>query len=297
MNRQRQVFASLLLVIFFTVAAWATPRADHVFIISFDGGKPAVMQQSQMPTLMTMLKEGSGTWSAQTTFPSVTLIAHTSMLTGVGPAKHKVTWNSAAPEKGLVPVPTVFALAKKQGFCTAMFVGKEKFEHLNLPGSLDTYSAPGYEAKLVAKEAGQYIVDKKPNLCFIHFADSDGAGHKHGWGSPEQMASFADEDAALLTVQDAIRRAGIVDDSVLIMTADHGGHNRTHGSNSPEDMTVPWIIWGKGVKAGSTITAPVTTYDTSATALWLLDVPIPSDWDGKPVTTAFAENPQAKGQK
>jgi arylsulfatase A-like enzyme len=78
------------------------------------------------------------------------------------------------------------------------------------------------------------------------------------------------------------------------LTADHGGHDRTHGSKSPEDMTIPWIVSGKGVKAGFVITAPVTTYDTSATALWLLDVPIPGDWDGKPVTTAFAEDNPGK---
>jgi predicted AlkP superfamily pyrophosphatase or phosphodiesterase len=294
MHRIKRLSICILLLVCWSSVALAAPRAEHVFIVSFDGGKPAVMQQSEMPTLKAMVKEGACTWNAQTTFPSVTLIAHTSMLTGVGPDKHKVNWNSADPKRGLVPVRTVFAIAKKSGFTTAMFVGKEKFEHLNLPGSLDLYSSPGYEAKRVAQDAAAFILEKKPNLCFIHFADSDGAGHKHGWGSPEQMASFADEDAALAVVKDAITKAGIADNSVIILTADHGGHAKTHGSKLPEDMTIPWIVWGKGVKAGSTVTAPVTTYDTSATALWLLDVPVPSDWDGKPVTTAFGENAMAK---
>jgi predicted AlkP superfamily pyrophosphatase or phosphodiesterase len=57
----------------------------------------------------------------------------------------------------------------------------------------------------VATAAAKYIVEKKPNLCFIHFADSDGAGHKYGWGTPEQIQSFADEDAALKIVQDAVK--------------------------------------------------------------------------------------------
>lgn len=288
------VLACLLLVVFYATLASAAPRAGHVFIISFDGGKPAVIQQSQMPVLTAMLKAGAGTWNAQTIMPSVTLISHTSMLTGLTPAKHKVNWNSWSPDKGIITVPTVFAVAKKQGFSTAMFVGKEKFEHLNIPDSLDLFSSPGYDAKLVAKSAGDYIAEKKPNLCFIHFADSDGAGHKHGWGSPEQMASFADEDEALATVQDAVKKAGILEDSVFILTADHAGHGRTHGSNSPEDMTIPWIVSGKGVKAGFKISTPVTTYDTSATALWLLDVPIPGDWDGKPVTSAFTESATAQ---
>jgi arylsulfatase A-like enzyme len=76
---------------------------------------------------------------------------------------------------------------------------------------------------------------------------------------------------------------------VLILSADHGGHDKTHGSRSPEDMTIPWIAFGRKVSPAHKISAPVTTYDTAATALWLLSLPIPADWDGKPVKSAFQE--------
>ena len=52
-------------------------------------------------------------------------------------------------------------------------------------------------------------------------------------------------------------------------------------------MQIPWIAWGKGVKRGFAITAPVTTCDTAATALWLLNVSCPPLLDGTPVTSAF----------
>jgi hypothetical protein len=52
-------------------------------------------------------------------------------------------------------------------------------------------------------------------------------------------------------------------------------------------MLIPWIAWGKGVKKHYEITAPVVTYDTAATALWLLDLPRYDVLDGKPVTSAF----------
>src|SRR5437763_239277 len=71
----------------------AAPKPKHVFIISFDGGKPAVMQQSEMPVLKSMLAQGAGTWKAFTVVPSITLISHTSMLTGVQPDKHLIDWN------------------------------------------------------------------------------------------------------------------------------------------------------------------------------------------------------------
>jgi arylsulfatase A-like enzyme len=52
-------------------------------------------------------------------------------------------------------------------------------------------------------------------------------------------------------------------------------------------MTIPWIAWGAGVKPGVEIKDPISTCDTAATALWLLDVAVPKDWDGKPVVSAF----------
>lgn len=279
----------LLSALFLTTAlpARAKPRVKHVFIISIDGGKPLVMQNSAMPNLLQMRREGAGTWEAFTVVPSVTLISHTSMLTGVQPDKHLIDWNDWKPEKGLVQTPTVFALAKARRLRTALFAGKEKFKHLNVPGTLDDFAVPEYSAKAVAEIAAKCIVEKKPNLCFIHFADPDGAGHKYGWGMIEQRKAFADVDTALGVIRDAIAKAGILRDSVIIISADHGGHDKTHGSTSLEDMHIPWIIWGKGVKRDYEIPRRVSTCDTAATALWLLNVPLPEEMDGKPVTQAF----------
>lgn len=265
----------------------AAPRVQHVFIISFDGGKPAVMKKSAMPIARAMAQKGAFTWKARTIFPSITLTSHTSMLTGVVPAKHKVYWNDWIPTKGLVKVPTVFKLAHAKGFSTAFFAGKAKFRHLNLPGTLDKFEIPGYSARSVSDAAAQYIIARRPNLMFIHFADGDGAGHDFGWGSSEQIKAFASTDSALKKVRMAARKAGIESTSVFILTADHGGHDRTHGTNMPADMIIPWIAWGADVKPGFRITSPVNTCDTAATALWLLGVPIPKAWDGKPVKSAF----------
>ncbi|HEY6528832.1 MAG TPA: alkaline phosphatase family protein [Cellvibrionaceae bacterium] len=281
----RLAFALALLMKLSTPAFAENPR--HIFIVSFDGGKPSVIAQSAMPVLKHMQKQGASTWQAFTVDPSITLVSHTSMLTGVQPNKHLIDWNEWKPEKGLVQVPTIFALAKARGLITGLIAGKEKFKHLNTAHSLDLFSIPAYNAREVAKTAADFILAKKPNLTFIHFADSDGAGHQYGWGSAEQKASFAEEDAALKILRDAIAQAGIEKDSVIILTADHGGHDKTHGTTSLDDMHIPWIAWGKGVKAGYTIHQRVNTVDTAATALWLLGVDIPKEFDGVPVKAAF----------
>jgi bisphosphoglycerate-independent phosphoglycerate mutase (AlkP superfamily) len=189
-----------------------------------------------------------------------------------------------------------------------MFVGKEKFRHLLQPGTVDVFNfdrdaevivtkseggGTGMKkegnvlAKVVAKDAADYIVKHKPNLCFIHFADPDNVGHTFGWGSRQQIKAFAKVDAALDIILKAIQRVQIEADSVIIITADHGGHGRGHGLGTPEDLTIPWIAWGKGVKWGAEISVSVNTCDTAATALWLLDLQPLTPLDGVPVLSAF----------
>lgn len=293
------IFQALLCL---ALTGFAAPRAEHVFVISFDQGAPEGIQKSEMPLFKAMATEGAHTWEAYTIVPSLTLPSHTSMLTGVGIQKHQILWNDYQPTKGLVQVPTMFSIAKEHGFTTAMFVSKEKFKTLVLPGSVDLFVySENPKAKEIAAAFAAQVGTLKPNLCFIHFGDPDIAGHKFGVDSPEKMQALADCDAALKMIRSAIDATGLTSSSVIILTADHGGHNvpemkdgketgrklGTHGSPDTSDVVIPWIAWGKGVKTGYSITAPVVIYDTAATALWLLGIDVPEGFWGRPVTSAF----------
>jgi arylsulfatase A-like enzyme len=81
--------------------------------------------------------------------------------------------------------------------------------------------------------------------------------------------------------------------TLFIITADHGGHEQTHGSSMREDMTIPWIVNGPGVVPGE-IEVPINTTDTAATVAWALGLPIPAEWDGIPVQEAFGGQPQTR---
>lgn len=300
MNHLFSVVLAAALVVSFTHPAIAAPddgaRAQHVVIISFDQGAPREIKAADnMPIFQQMAQQGAADWQAYTIVPSLTLPSHTSMLTGVGIQKHQVDWNDYQPEKGVVKVPTIFSLAHKAGLSTAMFVGKEKFKHLNLPDSLDHFSIDGVALDVAAAFAKDWP-DHKYNLTFLHFNDIDAQGHTHAQHSPQWHQALADTDAALKIVRDTIENSGDAASTVIILTADHGGHNITdeggnvyamHGSSAPDDVEIPWIAWGANVKPGFNITAPVVTYDTSATALWLLGCPVPESFWGRPVISVF----------
>ena len=288
------------------VQAATSPRAEHVFIISFDQGAPAGINRANMPLFKSMATEGAHTWEAYTIVPSITLPSHVSMLTGVGIQKHQVLWNDWDTTRPKLIVPTIFQLAKEKGLTTAMIAAKIKFKTFEQAGGLDTFLIPeNAKAKDIGAAVADLLKNKQPNLVFIHFADPDSTGHQFGVNSPEKMQALANCDQALGVIRSAITAAGIAETSVVILTADHGGHDRpgleiaerikrgqppapgTHGLPDSSDVIIPWIAWGKGVRPAFTITAPVVQYDTAATALWLLGVPVPESFWGRPVVSAF----------
>lgn len=294
-----RVLLSLVVSLFaFASSAGEPPAVKHVFIVSFDQGNASLLRDTELPTVHRMVDEGAHSWEAFTIVPSITLPSHTSMLTGVGIQKHQITWNDYRPKEGIVKCPTIFSIAKERGITTAMFVGKEKFKHLLHPGSVDTFVwvEKNDYAQSVAKSFAAEFGKIKPNLCFIHFRDPDTVGHATGAYSKEKIQALKDCDAALKVIRDAVEAAGVLEESVFILTADHGSHDTknkegktvgSHGDARPEDVTIPWIVWGKGVKKDFEIQAPIVTYDTAATALWLLHIPVPEGFWGRPITSAF----------
>ena len=291
-------------------AALAVPPtgrvSNHVVIISIDGLRADAIQKFRAKTLLRLMREGAYTLSAQTILPSKTLPSHTSMLTGVDADQHGVTWNTDQTEShGHVDVPTVFGLAKAQGFQTAAFFSKTKFHHLEAPSTLDHVVSPDgglltgrYTWERTTQFVETYLESsaEAPNLMFVHIGEPDYAGHLYGWMSRVYKQAVLQADSAVAEIIDEANDRFGAGNYTLIVTADHGGHGREHGSSDPRDTTIPWIVWGKGVQNGAALPA-IRTMDTAATALWLLGVALPGDWIGKPVVTAFAGATLAAAQE
>lgn len=78
---------------------------------------------------------------------------------------------------------------------------------------------------------------------------------------------------------DAVREAGIMDDTVVILTADHGGIETGHGGKTMNEMQTPIVFYGKNVKKGFKIPESTMVYDIAGTIAYLLDVPQPASVD------------------
>lgn len=272
-------------------------HAGHVVVISIDGLRPDAIPAAPARNLQRMMREGAHAREARTILPSRTLPSHASMLTGVPPEVHGITWNDERVRvEGRVRVPTVFSVAEAAGLHTAAFFGKAKFRHLVLPGAPRDVEVPrGSEVVLaprIVEQVLHYLSFRRPHLLFVHLSDPDIAGHAFGWMSPSYRWGVRRADAAVEAVRQAAVRA-YGGDVVVIVTADHGGHRGSHGSDAEEDVLIPWIAWGRGVVPGE-IPCVVRTTSTAATALWLLGLPVPEAWQGSPVEAAFGK-PGAQG--
>jgi arylsulfatase A-like enzyme len=263
--------------------------STHVVVISIDGLRPDAIGQYQATTLQRLQAEGAFA-PARTILPSKTLPSHTSMLTGVTPDVHGITWNSEeVDEFGYVRVPTVFEVARLYGYSTAGFFSKAKFRHLQKPGTLDYTQAPrgdNWPATRTIADVQQYLRYHRPNLLFVHIAEPDYAGHTIGWMSFVYGWAVRRADAAVAAVLQSAEQAFGRGNYTLLVTADHGGHGREHGTADARDVTIPWIVWGRGVQQGE-LADSVNTMATAATVLWLLGVPAPAGWSGRAVASGF----------
>ncbi len=271
----------------------AEPR---MMIVSIDGLRPDCLLRADAPNLKSLVENGAFSFWANTTPVAITLPSHASMLTGVIVERHGIQGNddnAAANEKLLVP--SIFDLANQAGISTGMSAGKSKFSMF--AKSIDHSWTPA-ESKtkdeIVGDHAVEIILQHQPRLMFVHFPGADSSGHSKGWGGPEQLATIAEIDKQLGRVFAAMVEAKVREDTIVLISADHGGMGKKHGSANAlhaTNQSIPWIIAGPGIRKDVDLTLSdnpkIQTYDTFATACKVFGLQVPDGIDGKVVTAAF----------
>jgi len=266
---------------------------NRALIISIDGLRPDLLLRASMPRLRALCARGSFTFWAETVPEAYTLPAHVSMLTGCSAAKHGVSWNDYI-EEAYPNVPTLFEVAKKSGFTTGLVTGKMKFITLMRPGTFDWSYLPAAEPfhdHEVAAEAERMLREHRPRVMMVHLPDVDSVGHESGWGSPEQIMAIERADQAVGVILSVIADLQLVDSTLIIVTADHGGSGKDHGEKDPRSRFIPWIVSGPGIRRDFDLTLvdsrTIRTEDTFATVCAFLGMPMGSACEGQPVVEAI----------
>lgn len=273
------------------------PAIQRVLIVTIDGLRPDLALRADTPTIHALITEGAFTFWARTTAESITLPTHVSMLTGVTPIRHTIQWNTdLALVHPIYPkFPTLFELAKHAGYTTAMAAGKDKFDALAVPGSLDWQYIPDTDKALdsdVMPRALAMLREHQPQVMFVHLPSVDNVGHAAGWASAEQMKVISNADRCVGQLLQTLDDLHIRDQTMFILTSDHGGAGLSHGPDDPRSRAIPWIVVGPGIRRGVDLTKydklNVDIEDTFCTACYVLGLhPTKLPLDGKVVMEIF----------
>jgi len=261
--KMKKQLSIALLALFMITGQLMAQTAKHVIFITIDGFRPDFYLDSewQTPNLRALMKDGAYAKGVNSVFPSMTYPSHTTIVTGVQPAKHGIFYNNiftpdGAPQQpywqdSSIHAPTIWKAAKEKGMTVASLywpVSANAPVDYNIPdiGGLGDevraqYSLPqGFYAEVkkevfggvdkidagknqnIAKIAAFVIKKSKPELMTIHVFSVDHAEHVEGRYGTEVQEAVADADAAVGIIVDALKEAGIWESTVLLIGGDHG---------------------------------------------------------------------------
>ena len=201
------------------------------------------------------------------------------MTHSVTPQRHGILTNTYVPQ--VRPVKGIFEKVSAAGGVSAMFYGWEPLRDIALPGSLkfSTYiNAYALESSdtVLTDEAEKLILNHKPDFVFLYMVETDEkGGHDNGWMSDEYLRRI---NIAISNVKRMIDNFG--DEYSVIIMADHGGHDRSHGSNLPDDMIIPLFFYGPNFAPGEIIDN-TSLLDIAPTIADIMGIQSDSDWEGK----------------
>ncbi|MBQ8097936.1 MAG: alkaline phosphatase [Bacteroidaceae bacterium] len=266
----------------------------HIIIVGFDGmSAQSIREADAMPFYESMMKKGAYTLTRRSVLPSSSACNWASLYMAAGPEQHGYNkWNSRTPD---FPSDT---LTRHGFFPDIYFLIKE-----NMPGAkighfyewdgmhyvVDTLSVDrdfhfDHNNEAQMQSVIDYVVKEKPTMVSIVFDNPDHAGHSIGWMTPEYLAAETEMDGALSRIYKAVeQQPGMLEETLFVLTADHGGKGKSHGGTSLEELETCLVFCGKGIQPGTVITETSNVTDVAATLAVILGLPRPHAWIGRPL--------------
>lgn len=250
---------------------------NKVILISIDGMRPDGFLKCGHPFVGSMMEQFSYTLTGRSMDPPVTLPCHMSMFYCVPPVRHGILTNAyTVPARPVNGIGELLAASGKSG---AAFYNWEPIRHVWPSESMKytTYINAYEEENTDLYLTGQLLtlLDKRePDFIFLYLVETDEkGGHDSGWMTKEYIKRISN---AIDCVEKIFRAAS--EEYHILVTADHGGHDRNHGVNCPEDMTIPMFFWGKPFQGGKEM-GDLSLLDLAPTIASILGLAPSREWE------------------
>ena len=276
--------------------AW---KARHVFIIGLDGWGSYSVEKADMPNVKSLMDSGCYTLHKRSVLPSSSAVNWASMFMGAGPELHGYTqWGSKTPELPSRVIlknnifPTIFQIyrdadANAEIGVIADWAGiKYLVDTLSVSHWAQGPDFNKYPTRLT-EMAETYIKERKPSLFAVIYDNPDHVGHQSGHDTPDYYKVLTELDRYIGRIIEATKQAGIYDDTIFIVTSDHGGVKKGHGALTLPEVETPFIIFGKNIKSMGEFSESMMQYDVASTMAYILGLRQPQVWIGRPMTQVF----------
>jgi hypothetical protein len=251
----------------------------RVALVGVDGAGN-FFRQTDTPHIDRIFAEGSVAYDTYTATPSISAECWGSMLHGVTPELHRLS-NGIASSLPYDPeslFPSVFRIIRENdpqcelaSFCNWNPINTGIIEE-----GLNVHKDTAGDAELCDKICA-YMEDHDPKFLFVQFDEVDGAGHGHGYGTEKHLNQITITDGYIGRIWDAYVKRGFAEDTLFIVTADHGGFNHSHGGNTEEEMRVMYALRGKTVvKNGAAVDMQIR--DSASIVLYALGYAQSENW-------------------
>lgn len=273
-------------------------KPKYVLLIGIDGLGGYAFPKANTPNIDTLCKNGASTFTAQNVMPSSSSQNWASMIMGAQPKYTRIPRNGfsmaratgksyCGRPKGHL-FPSIYTILREQQPTAQIVVLHHWDEYARLVEDKDlTLRKHTRTEDSTAIAALKIIESGMPRLLFLHFDHVDHAGHADGHGTESYYKAVAKADSLVGVIVAALKKKGVYDETVIIVTADHGGKGKGHGGPSAAERNIPWIIAGPGINKNVGLTGRINIYDTAPTIAYLLGLTPPDCWTGKPVMAAF----------
>lgn len=281
-----------------TVTATLTDKASsfgeykHVAVIGVDGAGDFWCESTQTPSIDAIFASGAVTYTMEIPSPTSSGPSWMSHLHGVKVENHGINDNALVEGTTLA----AYSNAKYPSFLkaardfdaslgVAAIYGWQAFDNIIEDGAGIYKVGPAVSDQAAADEmntalAVDYIKESTPELFFFHFGNVDTVGHAKGFGNADHLAAIETVDGQIKRIYDAYAQAGILEDTLFIVTSDHGGTTAgSHGGLSTEERYAMFAAVGKTVETGA-ITSAMENRDTALIALYALGIPAPVSYTG-----------------
>lgn len=288
-------FITMTLIALFSWGASAKTEdiAKYVFFLGVDGwGSYSVPSSTDIPTIKYMMDNGCCTLKKRTEIPTVSGPNWAAMFNGAPLSMTGYTDNNCTPSFQPLRVtenntwPNIFYELRKQRPEVEMGIVTEWIDLLNMVDTksfdyVDEVYDNSTGSRAWVKKAQAYVKEKRPNLLFVHIDQVDHAGHSAGHGTPDYYKSVYAVDDEIEEFMQTVKDEGLYDESIFIVTSDHGGIGTGHGNNTLQEMETPFVIFGKGVRKGESITNTMAEIDVAPTIARIFHLDIPQCWRGQ----------------